>query len=83
MTMITRESLLVAARRYLRPGITREQAVLLGYAELEGNPLDPHGFDDAATLLRAERLFLDGVNANTALSTARSELPTWNHGALE
>ena len=58
-------------------GITPEQAVIFACAELSGSPLDPFGFDDAAILLRAERLVVDGLAASEALSTAQSELVTW------
>lgn len=78
MTQITREALVAAARRVLRPGISEHQAVVIGYAELVGVPLDPFAFDDAAIILRAERLLIDGVVVPEAVATARREMATWN-----
>ncbi len=75
---VTRHALLAAARRALRPGINDHQAVVIGYAELTGEPLDPWAFDDAAVVLRAERLLLDGLPVDEALRTAREEHATWN-----
>ena len=67
-----------AAHRYHGPGITWCQAIILGFAELTGEPLDPYAFDDAAILLRAERLFQEEVAVDEALRTAREELVTWS-----
>jgi hypothetical protein len=75
---ITRESLLAAAREELRPGLRPEQAIVIAYARLAGSPLDPFGFDDAAVILRAERLLLDGLGVTDAVATAREELVTWS-----
>ena len=47
----TTEALLEVARRHHRPGINADVALILGYAELAGAPLDPYGFDDAAVIL--------------------------------
>jgi hypothetical protein len=47
-------------------------------AELQGQPLDPEDFDDAAILLRSERLILDGLAPSKALRTAREEFITWS-----
>jgi hypothetical protein len=69
---------LAAARRAMRPGISAEQAVLIGYAEVAGEPIHPSAFDDAAVLLRAECLLDDGVRVEKALRTARAELVTWS-----
>ncbi len=71
---VTSGALAEAARRILRPGITAHQAVILAYTELVGNPLDPWDFDDAAVLLRTERLFEDGLTVPEALAIARAEL---------
>lgn len=80
MTVDTlREVLAAEARRILGQldhRVTPEQAYLLAGAELEGAPLDPYDFDDAAVLLRAERLFLEGLTISEALRTARAEFPT-------
>lgn len=74
---VDREELRAAAHRHYQPGISKRQAIVLGYAELTGQPLDPFGFDDAAILLRAERLVLDGVGLGQALAVARAESVTW------
>jgi hypothetical protein len=74
ISKLTREALLAAARRHLRPGITPQVALVLGYAEVGGQPLDPENFDDAAVILRAERLVLDDVPVELALSTALKEI---------
>jgi hypothetical protein len=74
---VTRESLREAARRALRPGLSAHQAVVVGYAQLVGEPLDPFAFDDAAVILRAERLLLEGLSAPDAVRAARDELVTW------
>jgi hypothetical protein len=71
--VVTPESLLAAARRHLRPGISADQALVLAFAELTESPLDPWSFDDAAVLLRAERLLIEGVRVSDALDTARTE----------
>jgi hypothetical protein len=74
---ITREGILSRARRHLRPGIPAEAAVVLAYAELDDRPLDPWRFDDAAIVLRAERLLIEGLTVAEALEAARAEHPTW------
>ena len=74
------EALLDAARRHRRPGINARVALVLAYAELEGNRLDPEAFDDAAVILRAERLLMDDVPVVLALATAREELVTFAEG---
>jgi hypothetical protein len=79
---LTRQAVIEAARRWLRPGITRPQALALGYAEASGQPLDPCDFDDAAVLLRAETLLLELVDVAGAVETARAEFATWNLEAL-
>ena len=73
-----REALREAAHRHHRKGISQHQAVVLGYAELVGTPLDPEAFDDAAILLRAERLLLEDVGLSEALGTARRERVTFS-----
>jgi hypothetical protein len=75
---VDREALRLAAHRHHRKGISKHQAILLGYAELVGAPLNPYGFDDAAILLRAERLLHEDLGLSEALSTARRELVTWS-----
>ena len=75
--LVDREELRAAAHRHYRPGISKRQAIVLGFAELTGQPLDPDAFDDSAILLRAERLLLDGVRIGEALAVARTELATW------
>jgi hypothetical protein len=75
---ITRDTLLVAARKHLGPGMTRQQAVVVAYAELVGEALDPWAFDDAAIILRAEALLLEGLTVVDAVATAREELATWS-----
>ena len=72
MTEITRDELLAAARRHQRPGISSRQAFALAYAELVGSPLDPWSFDDAAVILRAESLMIEGLDVATAVETARA-----------
>lgn len=82
---ITTEMIVVVARRLLRPGLSKLQAVICAVAELEGTPLDPEGFDDAAVILRCERLIREGVDAVESVAAARRELTTWgipqNRGA--
>lgn len=78
---ITVEALVEVARRHRRAGVTDEVAIVLAYAELEGQPLDAERFDDAAIVLRAERLLLDEVPIADALTTARAELVTFSTGA--
>lgn len=75
---MSREALRAAAHRHRRPGISSHMAIVLAFAELSGEPLDPVGFDDAAVLLRAERLVLDDVPVSEALEAARTELATWS-----
>ena len=74
---ITSEMIVVAARRLSRPGLSKLQAVICAVAELHDTPLDPDGFDDAAVILRCERLVRDGVDVAEALAAARRELTTW------
>jgi hypothetical protein len=74
----TREAVVAAARRVLGPGISEYQALLIGYAEVTGEPLDPYSFDDAAILLRAERLLHEGFVVPDALRSAREECVTWS-----
>ncbi len=50
---------------------------MLAAAELSGSPLDVWDFDDAAVVLRAEALVVDGLAASAALEAARAELATW------
>ena len=76
----SQQQLLEATERVLATypqGITPEQAVILACAELSSSPLDPFGFDDAAVLLRAELLVVEGLVASEALRTARREMATW------
>lgn len=54
--------------------LSRIQEALLGRAEQDGQLLDPFAFDDAAILLRAERLVLSGSSGSHALTQAREEL---------
>ena len=76
---VDREALREAAHRHHREGgITKHQAVVLAFAELVGASLNPEAFDDAAILLRAERLVLEDVGLNEALRTAQRELVTWS-----
>jgi hypothetical protein len=73
-----REALREATERWLaRPGFRPEEAVVLGAADLLGDPLDPWSFDDAAIVLRAARLVDDGVHVVDAISTARNERATF------
>lgn len=74
---ITPAALLAAAREHVRPGISFEQGVVIGYSQLSGEELDPWNFDDAAVILRAERLIHDGVNVGIAIRAARDELVRW------
>jgi hypothetical protein len=74
---VTRDELLEAARVALKPGVRPEEAVVLAYAKLVGEPLDPRGFDDAAILLRAVRLLDDEMSVAEAVATARREGATW------
>jgi len=74
---ITREVLLAAARRHLRPDISSRVALVLAYAELSGEPLDPWSFDDAAIVLRSETLLIEGFDVATAVETARAEFATF------
>lgn len=74
---MTRNELLEAARDALKPGVRPAEAVVLAYAKLVGEPLDPEGFDDAAVLLRAVRLLDDGMSVVEAVATARREGATW------
>ena len=75
---VTVDALVAAANRALQPGIRREEAVVIGYAELVGEPLDPFDFDHAAIILRAARLCMDGLGVGEAVRTARHEQATWN-----
>jgi len=74
---ITTEMIAAAARRLWRPGLSKLQAVICAVAELDGRPLDPEGFDDAAVILRCERLIREGVDVTEAIAAARRELTTW------
>ena len=74
---ITPHELATAARPHLQRGITPEQAIILGFADLTGEPLDPHRADDAAVLLRAERLLRDCGSVRDALATAHNERATF------
>jgi len=74
---VDREALRQAAHRHRRQGISNRQALILAYAELIGAALDPYAFDDAAILIRAERLLLEDLGLSEALNSARLELVTW------
>ena len=75
--VVTREALLEAARSALRPGITPAAAIVIGYSQIIGQPLDPFEFDDAALILRAERLLAEGLGVSAAVQTAHAEKATW------
>ena len=75
--MITVDALRQAARRVLAPGISREQAIVIAWSELAGDPLSPWLLDDAAIILRAERLLIEGIKVDAAVATARAELIAW------
>jgi hypothetical protein len=75
--VVTRKALLEAARSALGPGITASEAIIVGYSQLVGEPLDPFAFDDAAVIARAERLLAEGIGVEDAVATARAELATW------
>ena len=77
MAEIARDELVLAARRHRRPGISVRQAFVLAYAELTDAPLDPWSFDDAAVILRAETLLIEGLDVVTAVATARAEFATF------
>ena len=77
MNEITTEMIVVVARRLQQPGLTKLQCVICAVAELDGRPLDPFAFDDAALLLRCERLTSEGVDVTEAIAAARRELTTW------
>lgn len=62
------------AQQYLVPGIRPEEALVIAYADLDGQPLDPEVFDDAALILCAGRRVLDGDNLGDAIAYARQEL---------
>jgi hypothetical protein len=77
---VTRDAIVAEARRLLDKwggAVTADQAIILAATELTGDALDPFDFDDAAVLIRAERLFVDGLTISVALSTARRELVTF------
>jgi hypothetical protein len=74
---VTREALLEAARTVLQTGLSGEQAVVVGFSRLVGEPLDPFAFDEAAVILRAERLLMEGLGVVDAVHIAREELVTW------
>lgn len=74
---VTRAALLEAARTEVRQGLGSEAAVVVAWSRLTGEPLDPYGFDDAAVILRAERLIVDGLGVADAVAAARAELVTW------
>ena len=65
------------AAELVRPGINRRVALICAYAELAGDPLDPEVRDDAAVILRSERLLLDGLAVDAALAVARGEMIAW------
>lgn len=69
---VTRDELLVAAKQELRRGIHPTEAVVLAYAQLAGEPLNPEVFDDAANAAALRRD--DGPEA---VATARAEGATW------
>ncbi len=78
----TRDEVCAVARRHhvaLREigGVSPELCVVLAVAELGDAPLDPFDFDDAAIVVRAETLVIDGMAASEALATARAECATW------
>ena len=77
MNEITTEMIVVVARRLQQPGLSKLQCVICAVAELDGQPLDPFAFDDAAILLRCERLTSEGVDVTEAIAAARRELTTW------
>ena len=77
---VTRAQLVEATWDWLRPGLSLEFAIVTAYAGLVGAPLDPFDFDDAAVILRAERLIAEGLDVSEALGTARAELATWRVG---
>ena len=77
MSEITTEMIVVVARRLLQPGLSKLQCVICAVAELDGQPLNPAAFDDAAVILRCERLVGDGLDLGEALRTARAERITW------
>ena len=62
------------AAELIRPGINRHCALILAYAELAGDPLDPYDRDDAAVILSAERLLLDGLPLPASIGAARAEM---------
>ena len=74
---ITTEMIVGVARRLKQPGLTNLQCVICAVAELDGRPLDPFAFDDAAIILRCERLTSEGVDVTEAIAAARRELTTW------
>ena len=74
---ITTEQIVVVARRLQQPGLTKLQCVICAVAELDGQPLDPFAFDDAAILLRCELLISEGIDVTEAIAAARRELTTW------
>ena len=74
---ISRDELTAAARGFVRPGISIPVAFVLGFADLSGQPLNPEAFDDAAVILRCERLVDDGIGLSEALRTAHAERVTW------
>lgn len=79
----TRDAIVARARRLLDnwgSAISSDQAILVAATELAGERLDPFDRDDAAIILRAERLFVDGLSISEALGTARSELVTFGAG---
>ena len=77
MSEITTEMIVVVARRLLQPGLSKLQCVICAVAELDGQPLDPEAFDDAAVILRCERLIREGIDVTEAIGAARRELTTW------
>ena len=77
MIEITSDLLIATARRHRRPGISTLQSFVLAYAELSDASLDPWSFDDAAVILRAESLLIEGLDLATAVATARGEFATF------
>ena len=73
MIEITRDLLIATARRHRRQGISTLQSFVLAYAELSDASLDPWSFDDAAVILRAESLLIEGLDLATAVATAGAE----------
>ena len=56
------------------PGISQSVALVIEHSKLDDASLDPHAFDDAAVIVRAETLVLEGVDVAEAIYSARVEL---------